>query len=334
MRKLTDKFGRVHDYLRFSVTDKSNLKRPYCDHEYKSHKALRKRDMLSIDESFRLVKIFVNDFGFKKIRFAGGEPLLKKDFWDLLDKIKELRSDTDFITGLTTNATLLFDKLSKLKRSGVTHLNISLDTLDSKKFLLITGKDKFAEVMNSLNVAAGYGFDKVKINCLVVKDVNDDEIPHFAAFAYLNNINVRFIECMIFRPETLKEKSYVPVSKIKDIVGREHNISLIENTGNEVAENYRILGTKGTVGFIRTLNGNFCGKCNRLRITPDGHLKLCMYSKKSSELDLKPLLRDSHYSDSDICRLIDGVLKIKKERHPPLEELIQLKLNNKIFPVC
>lgn len=332
MKKLSDKFGRVHDYLKFSVTDKSNLRRSYCDQENKTHKALRKRDMLSIDESLRIIKIFINDFGFKKIRFTGGEPLLKKDFLYLLEKLKELRSENDFITALTTNATLLFDKLSKLKKSGVSRLNINLDTLDGKKFFLITGKDKFAEVMNSLNVAAGYGFDKVKINCLVVKGVNDEEIPHFAAFAYLNNINVRFIECRLLTPVAMKEKSYIPVSRIKDIVGSEHNISIIENTENEVAENYRILGTKGTVSFIRTLDGNFCEKCNRLRITPDGHLKLCMYSRRSSELDLKPLLRDSNYSDSDISRLIDGAIKIKKDRHPPLEELIQLKLRNMISP--
>ena len=330
MRKLTDKFGRVHDYLRFSITDRNNLSYTYFDNGNNPRKLLRSKDMLSKDELYRVVKMFVKEFGFKKVRLTGGEPLLRKDLPELLDELNALKEENDYTVALTTNAVLLFDKISKLKRSGVTELNINLDTLDRKKFLNITGKDKFPEVMNSLNIALGYGFDKVKINCVVVKGVNDDEIPHFAAFAYLKNTNVRFIEYNSFGPSTENDKRFVPISRIKDIIGREHNISLIEESRNEIAENYRILGSSGTLSFISALTGHFCNSCRKIRITPRGHLKLCKFSKKSSELDLKPLLRDSKYSDADICKFIAGIARIKKAHRPSPEEIIQLKAGNKI----
>ena len=170
----------------------------------------------------------------------------------------------------------------------------------------------------------------VKINCVIVKGVNDDEIPHFAAFAYLKNTNVRFIEYNSFGPSTENDKRFVPISRIKDIIGREHNISLIEESRNEIAENYRILGSSGTLSFISALTGHFCDSCRKIRITPRGHLKLCKFSKKSSELDLKPLLRDSKYSDADICKFIAGIARIKKAHRPSPEEIIQLKAGNKI----
>ena len=330
MRKLTDKFGRVHDYLRFSITDRNNLSYTYFDNGNNPRKLLRSKDMLSKDELYRVVKMFVKEFGFKKVRLTGGEPLLRKDLPELLDELNALKEENDYTVALTTNAVLLFDKISKLKRSGVTELNINLDTLDRKKFLNITGKDKFPEVMNSLNIALGYGFDKVKINCVIVKGVNDDEIPHFAAFAYLKNTNVRFIEYNSFGPSTENDKRFVPISRIKDIIGREHNISLIEESRNEIAENYRILGSSGTLSFISALTGHFCDSCRKIRITPRGHLKLCKFSKKSSELDLKPLLRDSKYSDADICKFIAGIARIKKAHRPTPEEIIQLKAGNKI----
>ena len=330
MRKLTDKFGRVHDYLRFSITDRNNLSYTYFDNGNNPRKLLRSKDMLSKDELYRVVKMFVKEFGFKKVRLTGGEPLLRKDLPELLDELNALKEENDYTVALTTNAVLLFDKISKLKRSGVTELNINLDTLDRKKFLNITGKDKFPEVMNSLNIALGYGFDKVKINCVIVKGVNDDEIPHFAAFAYLKNTNVRFIEYNSFGPSTENDKRFVPISRIKDIIGREHNISLIEESRNEIAENYRILGSSGTLSFISALTGHFCDSCRKIRITPRGHLKLCKFSKKSSELDLKPLLRDSKYSDADICKFIAGIARIKKAHRPSPEEIIQLKAGNKI----
>lgn len=330
MRKLTDRFGRVHEYLRLSITDKNNLKYSYNDSDIRTHKGLHSKDMLTKDELYRMVRIFINEFGFKKVRLTGGEPLMRKELPELLEELNVLKKENDFTIAITTNGVLLFDKLSKLKRSGVTELNINLDTLDRKKFHKITGKDKFLEVMNSLSVALGYGFDKVKINCVVVKGVNDDEIPHFAAFAYLKNTNVRFIEYNSFGPASENDKRFIPVSRIKDIIGREHNISLKEESRNEVAEEFRILGSTGTVSFISALTGDFCDSCRKIRITPRGHLKLCKFSKKSSELDLKPLLRDSKYTDADICKFIAGIARIKKAHRPPPEEIIQLKAGNKI----
>jgi cyclic pyranopterin phosphate synthase len=330
MRKLTDKFGRVHDYLRFSITDRNNLSYTYFDNGNNPRKLLHSKDMLSKDELYRVVKMFVKEFGFKKVRFTGGEPLLRKDLPELLEELNALKTESDFIIAVTTNAVLLFDKLSKLKKSGVTEININLDTLDRKKFLNITGKDKFPEVMNSIGVALNQGFDRIKINCVIVKGVNDDEIQHFAAFAYLNNINVRFIEYNSYGSPAANDKRLVPVSRIKDIIGREHNISLIEESRNEVAEDYRILGSSGTLSFISGLTGHFCESCRKIRITPRGHLKLCKFSKKLSEFDLKPLLRDSKYTDAVICRFIEGIARIKKAQHPPVEELIQLKNRNLI----
>lgn len=330
MRKLTDRYGRLHDYLRISLTDKSNLNSSYSDMLNKARNGSKKKGTLSAEELCRIVRLFTEEFGFKKVRFAGGEPFVRKDIMEVLEQIKVLREKNNFNLAITTNGTLLFDKLAKLKQYGVTLLNINLDTLDRKKFQKINGKDKFLDVMNSVDVAMNYGFEKIKINCVVVKGINDDEIPHFAAFAYLKNINVRFIEYSLNGSNGYNEADFIPVNEIRNIVGRKHNLSLIEESRNTVAESYRILGSKGIVSFISAAADNYCDSCNRVRITSDGHLKLCLYSKKTSELDLKPLLRDSKYTDSDICKMIEGIIRIKKPHHPPVEEIIQLKINNKI----
>jgi len=328
MRKLTDKFGRVHDYLRFSVTDKCNLNCVYCNPVSAAHKGLRKNEMLSVEESYRLIKILIREFGFKKIRFTGGEPLVRKEITGLLENLNVLKKENEFTLAVTTNGTLLFEKLSLLKKSGVTNLNISLDTLDKDKFIKITGKDKFQEVMNSIDMALEFGFDKIKINCVVVKGLNDDEILRFGAMAYLKNINIRFIEYMPFSSNAWNAGNFISVSRMKEIISREYNIRLLKSSSTEVAENYQILGSKGTLSFISSISDHFCDSCNRIRITSEGHLKLCLFSDKKSELDLKPFLRDNEYSDSDISDLIENSLSHKKINHPPIDELIKLKANN------
>lgn len=330
MRRLADRYGRLHDYLRISVTDKSNLNCMYCGTEGSEKRLLRKRDKLSNEETFRLIRLFVEQFGFKKVRFAGGEPLVRRDMFELLENLRDLKVKSDFKIALTTNGTVLFDKLAKLKHNGVSLININLDTLNSKKFHKINGKDKFQDVINSVEVAINYGFENIKINCLVIRGINDDEIPHFAAFAYLKNINVRFIEYSSYRSNLRNDREFIPVHEIKDIIEREHNIRLIDESRNEVCENYSIHGSRGTLSFISSVSYNFCDSCNRIRITSDGHLKLCLFSNRSSDLNLKPLLRDKKYTDNDICRIMEGIIRIKKLQPPPVEEIINLKTTNKI----
>jgi len=207
--KLTDKYNRTHDYLRFSLTDKCNLNCLYCNPTDQKLNLLRNDEILTNDESLRLISIFVKQFEFKKIRFTGGEPLARKDIIDLISALKALHENYSLEIGITTNGTMLFENLNKLKASGVTKLNISLDSLDKIKFQKITGKDKFSNVMDSILLAEELGFYPLKINCVVMKGINDDEILGFVDYFKNKTINVRFIEYMPFSGNCWNEGKFL-----------------------------------------------------------------------------------------------------------------------------
>lgn len=328
MKKLIDKFGRVHNYLRFSVTDKCNLNCVYCNPSDNKLNLLHDNDMLSNQESLRLINIFVKHFEFRKIRFTGGEPLARKDIINLIAELKPLHENYGLEIGITTNGTLLSGKLNSLKASGVTKLNISLDSLDKDRFFKITGKDRFERVMNSILLAEELGFYPLKINCVVMKGINDDEILNFVNFVKDRNMNIRFIEYMPFSGNGWSEGKFIGYQEIKTTIENEFCLIPYISSKTEVANNFYISGHKGMVSFINSISNHFCDGCNRLRITSEGSLKLCLFSPKNKELDMKNYLRTGSFTDMEIAEIISCKVQDKDHIHPGINELLKLEKNN------
>jgi len=326
--KLIDTHNRIHNYLRISLTDKCNLNCTYCNPSGNGFYGIQNSDLLSNEELLRLIKIFVVDFEFTKIRLTGGEPLARKNILDLFESLGKLKSTNSFELGITTNGTFLFDKLESLKTNGLEKLNISLDTLDRLKYKSITGADKLDEVFASIHKAITLSLFPIKINTVIMKGVNDDEIIELVAFAIEKNLNIRFIEFMPFSSNGWNDDNYISYEEIKKIVEQKYSLIPISSHLSEVAKSYAIKGNGGTVSFISSISNHFCGDCNRLRITADGKLKLCLFSQKENEISLKTLLRSAKYSDADIANVISDSILNKKLKHPEIDELLKLESNN------
>ncbi len=326
MITLKDNFNRVHDYLRISLTDKCNLNCIYCNPAGSGSIKLDKRSVLSYDEILRLIDIFAGRLGIKKIRFTGGEPLVRKDILYFFEEVYKKKLKYGFETGLTTNGTLLEDKLESLKNSGLDKLNISLDSLKQYNFRFITGSDGLSKVLRALDKAAETGFSSLKLNAVIIKNINDDEIINFTELARDRDITVRFIEFMPFGNNAWKYDGFISYAEMKDIVQSIYHLHDITTDSNGVSKDYYIEGFKGRIGFISSISEHFCGSCSRLRIDARGHMKLCLFSSGSNDLDLKSML-NSGLPEDEICASIQDRLKLKAEYHPAVEELIRLEEN-------
>lgn len=328
MKILIDGFGRVHTYLRISITDKCNLNCIYCNPADSALRGEISRSILSYEELIRLIKIFVADLGIIKIRLTGGEPLVRKNIENFFGMLKEIKDKHPFELGLTTNGILLNDKINFLKISGLNNINVSLDTLRKARFIAITGADNIDAVINGINKAEEIGYNPVKINAVIMKGINDDEIPGFIEFVKDRNLNIRFIEYMPFTSNGWNEKVFISYKEIKNIVEKKYPLVEIENGKHNVVKNFRIEGRTGTASFISSISDHFCDGCNRLRITASGNLKLCLFSSLSSEIKLKDYLRDDKITDEEIAGVISSALKQKELKHPELDELLQMDKNN------
>lgn len=328
MKKLLDKYNRVHDYLRISLTDKCNLNCLYCN-PAGGNKALLPKDLfLSNAEILRLINVFVKELGFRKIRFTGGEPLVRRDIFDLLYEVNELKKAYDFEVGLTTNGTLLHGKLEKLKELGVDKLNISLDTLNPGKFKFITTRDDIENVISAIKTARQLNFPSLKVNVVIIKNINDSEIIDFVNFSIENALNVRLIEFMPFGNNSWDKYGLVPYADMYKVVKENFNIEEIVKDRNSVAKDFRIKGTEGVISFISSISDHFCDNCNRLRITAEGKMKLCLFSSGKDDINLKQLTSSGSFTDKEIAELIERSLYGKALKHPAVEELLQLEKNN------
>ncbi len=328
MQTLKDNFKRVHDYLRISLTDKCNLNCIYCNPADAKIKKLQRNEILSYDELLRLINIFTGKLGVKKIRFTGGEPLVRKDIIHFFESVSLLKQQYGFEFGLTTNGTLLEDKLDSLKRFGLDKLNISLDSLRPERFKYITGKDNLDSVIRSIQKASEIGFEPLKINVVVMRFVNDDEIIDFVDLVKDTKMNVRFIEFMPFGNNRWNREGFISYKEIKNIVEKKYQLTEITSFKNLVAKDFHIDGHTGKVSFISSISNHFCESCNRLRIDARGKMKLCLFSSGEDELSFKELLNNKNYSDDDICGLIENALQLKKKVHPGVDELLKLEENN------
>ena len=315
---LTDAFGRTIDYLRLAVTDRCNLRCSYCmPAEGIPHKA--HHHILSFEEMDRLVRI-VAAMGVHKVRITGGEPMVRKEisgFIQNLQHIPGIRS-----VHLTTNAFWSEEQVSELAQMNLESLNISLDTLDPIRFHQITRRDAFQQVWQTIQTILEQGIT-VKLNTVVQRGVNDDEILPIAELARTRNIEVRFIEEMPFNGAKTKQNT-VSAQEIYDILDQ-HYPQLVENTpSGSTARVFEIPGFSGRVGIIAGYSRSFCASCSRLRITSEGQLKTCLYD--GGALDLRHLLRNQS-DDSTISLAISEAIQGRSK--DGFEAEVKSQLNTK-----
>jgi cyclic pyranopterin phosphate synthase len=295
---ITDNFARVHDYLRISLTDNCNLRCFYCmpDEDYDFTPTSR---LMQADEIRALAGIFVAE-GVKKIRLTGGEPFVRKDAAKIIASLAELPVELS----LTTNGTRLHEFIDVLSDANIRSVNISLDTLDTDRFLLITKRDLFRQVMNNIELLIGRGLE-VKINVVVMKDLNDRELNDFIAWTKYVPIKVRFIEFMPFSGNRWSSNKVFSAQEILDTINEQYDYLPIPGNIHDTAKGYSIPGHAGSFAIISTMTAPFCGGCNRMRLTADGKLKNCLFSK--GETDLLTALRQGE----DILPLIHQNIKSK-----------------------
>ncbi|KAI0492391.1 hypothetical protein KFK09_026662 [Dendrobium nobile] len=312
---LVDSFGRLHNYLRISLTERCNLRCQYCM-PVEGVELTPNSHLLSSDEISRLANLFVNS-GVDKIRLTGGEPTIRKDIEEIclqLSRLKGLKT-----LAMTTNGIVLAKKIPKLKECGLGVINISLDTLVPAKFELLTRRKGHERVMESITAAVEYGFNPVKVNCVVMRGINDDEICDFVELTREKPINVRFIEFMPFDGNVWNIKKLVPYVEILDKVKqRFEGVKRLTDHPSDTAKNFMIDGHHGTISFITSMTDHFCAGCNRLRLLADGNLKVCLFGP--SEVSLRDPLR-AGVDDLGLKEIIGAAVKKKKAAHAGMLDL-------------
>jgi len=309
---LTDSFGRIARKLRISVTDRCNLQCVYCMPK-NNNKWFDSTDILTFDEIVRFASI-MSKIGIEKIRLTGGEPLLRSNIEILVENLSKITGIKK--VSMTTNGILLPDKISQLKKAGLSSINISLDTFKQEKFKKINGSDGLDQVLESIKVATKAQM-KIKINNVVMRGWNDDEVVDFALFSKATGHQVRFIEFMpldgsgIWNSKLVVTKQEI-MNKIRSKIGE---LIPLDFERSSPAKLFTFPDGKGIIGFIPSISEPFCKNCDRVRVTSDGHFLTCLFEKPS--FDIKTLLREKK-SDEEIVKLIkyhmykkpEGIIKI------------------------
>ena len=309
---MKDKFGREIDYLRVSVTDKCNLRCIYCMDE-KDNTFLKNDEKLTDDEIYRIVKES-SELGIKKVRITGGEPLVKPNLVNLIGRINSISGIEEIY--LTTNGILLADMIDELALNGLKGVNISLDSLNEERFNKLTRLGKLNKVLEAIDKAIDLGI-KVKLNTVIVNDINKDEIIDFVNITKEKNIDVRFIELMpIGVAINYKGATNEEVLKIISENYSDYE-EVARSKSGEPASYIKLKDAKGKIGFISAISNCFCEECNRIRLTPEGFLKQCLHFDYG--IDLKNKLR-AGISDEELRKLIYDNIYEKPEKHLFLEK--------------
>ena len=284
---LSDRFGRIHDYLRISVTDRCNLRCLYCMPE-EGMEFVDSDTLLSYDDIVEVVETAAA-LGFRRLRITGGEPLVRPGLDQLIRRLKALPGIEEI--SLTTNGILLARQAQALKDAGLDRVNISLDTLDAARFRLIARRGGLDAVMAGIQAASEAGLGPIKLNCVLLKGINEDEIKDFLRLSIDHALHVRFIEYMpIGHADEQWHAAYLPLTRVMEVaaelgLGMEPRGDL---AGNGPSENWAFQGAAGSFGLIHPVSDRFCASCNRLRLTADGSLQPCLYWV--DELNVKPAL--------------------------------------------
>lgn len=282
---MKDKFGRTINYLRISVTDRCNLRCIYCMPE----EGIIKKDhdeVLRNEDYIKIIKIAA-EIGIKKIRFTGGEPLVRKGIESLIYETSKIEGIDDI--AITTNGTRLYKMADTLKKAGLKRVNISLDTLKKDKFKMITRIGNIDDVFRAIEKSIEVGFSHIKINTVVIKGINDDEIMDFVKLSDEYPLHIRFIEIMPIGEGAKFKDGYI---SSQEIISGIENLIPVETGPNSTAMVFKRKGAKGSLGFIAPMTCKFCSSCNRIRLTATGTIKSCLHSKE--EMDLKAFLKDEY----------------------------------------
>jgi cyclic pyranopterin phosphate synthase len=302
---LTDGFGRVHDDLRLSVTDRCNLRCAYCMPE--DPVWFPRERMLTFEEIRRVVAVLAGA-GVRKVRLTGGEPLVRRGLPDLVRMLAGIPGIEDL--SLTTNGVLLARQARPLAEAGLRRVNVSLDTLDAQRFARLTGRPRLPEVLEGLQAAAEAGLSPIKINAVLLRGVNDDEAEALVDLGRTRGCEVRFIEVMPLDNHAAWDLSrVVSGSELRRrIAARWPIVPELPNDPSAPAARYRFADGRGAVGFVDSVTRPFCGDCSRLRLTSDGHVRVCLYDDR--EVDLRGPLR-AGAGDEALLALVRGALAAK-----------------------
>lgn len=306
---LVDRENRHLNYLRISITDRCNLRCLYCAPEGRIPK-LSHNEILSYEEILRLV-IIGTRLGIRKVRITGGEPLVRKDVYDLLYRLTGMRELED--VSLTTNGVLLAANARRIFDAGIRRINISLDSLNPQKYAQITGYDKFERVWTGIRLAQEIGFSPIKINVVAMRGINDDEILDFGRLSLEHPFHIRFIEYMPIGNSCTTSRDQILTPEIqRTIAGLGDLIPVNSDHNDGPAKRYRLTGARGEIGFISAMSHHFCNRCNRLRLTADGRLRACLLSDQHESL--KEPLRNGG-SDEQLADIFRAAVRQKAAKH-------------------
>lgn len=312
---LQDSFGREHTYLRISLTELCNLRCTYCM-PAEGIQLSPKSHIMNFDEIYSIAKTFV-DHGVTKIRLTGGEPLVRRDVAIILKKLASLPVELS----MTTNAVIVDRYINLLKECNIMNLNVSLDSLDAVKFKEITRRNDFEKVVTNMHLLIQEGF-KVKLNAVLIKGFNDNEIIDFINLSKDLPISVRFIEFMPFDGNKWDKAKMVSYAEVMEKVNSSFNKSQVirlQDAPNDTSKNYKIEGYKGSFAIISSVTNPFCDSCNRIRLTANGRLKNCLFSATESDLltplregkDIRPIIQKAVQSKFKIRGGMDTLEKLE-----------------------
>lgn len=318
---LTDNFSRQHDYLRISITERCNLRCTYCMPE-EGVPLSAPSHLLTTPEISYLSSLFVFQ-GVTKIRLTGGEPTIRSDILPLMQSIGALRRNGLRELCLTTNGISLYRKLDSMAEAGLTGVNLSLDTLDPYQFQIMTRRKGFEAVMKSLNrilemnkLGAGI---KLKVNCVVMRGINDREILPFVEMGREKDVEVRFIEYMPFDGNKWNKGKMLSYKEMLSMIREKYpTLQKVQDHENDTSKTFKVPGFVGKIGFITSMTHNFCGSCNRLRITSDGNLKVCLFG--NAEVSLRDLLRKENGGEPIDKEAMEAIERVEMDRRQALPE--------------
>ena len=307
--KLTDRFGRTVNYVRLSVTDRCDFRCVYCMAEDMTF--LPRQQVLTLEEIARVAHTFT-ELGTEKIRLTGGEPLVRRG---ILELVKEIGGYGLRDFAMTTNGSQLPAMADDLRRAGMHRLNISLDSLDADKFRQITRTGSLSKVLDGIDAAREAGFRGVKLNTVVLKGRNDEEVPDLVGFARRKGIDITFIEEMPLGEinEHDRALAFCSSDEVRDMIRQHHELVPSTDDSGGPARYYRMPDSETRVGFISPHSHNFCSTCNRVRVTVEGRLLLCLGNEHS--VDLRRVLRGNPINDDKLRQTIIDAMELKPEKH-------------------
>ena len=295
---LVDRFGRVHRSLRISVTDRCNIRCFYCMPDG-ALEFLPRKEILTYEEIARIVSA-ATDLGIHKFRITGGEPLVRAEVWQLIDRL--VRIDGVEEVALTTNGLLLADQAMDLARAGLDRINISLDTLREEVFEKIARRRGLHRVLEGIAAAQDAGFTKIRLNALSIRGLTEEDILPLAAYAFERGLELRFIEFMpLDADEAWKSKQVLSGDAVRAVIEKSYGrmIPVERQDPSQPAIDYGFPGRPGRIGFINPVSAAFCGDCDRLRLTAEGQIRNCLFSTR--EWDLRSLLRGGDFDDVQLA---------------------------------